>query len=96
MVEELGFKTPAKEIQKLRKRLEQMEGLTGHVEDALKLSMSSIMLIFATWAIDRPKYARKEKDTLLDTIKGLGINPGLIDSLDEYFKECCDMIEKRG
>ncbi len=39
MAEELGFRTPAKKVESLRKRVDELEGVTTHVKDVLKLSI---------------------------------------------------------
>ena len=93
MSEELGFRTPAKEIEKLRERLEQVEGLSTGVIDALRLSMSVAIEIFSERASRNPKDTRKVKDAMVGRMKKMGISPTLMDILDDGFKAGCDEIE---
>ena len=94
MAEELGFKTPAKELEKLQKRLEEMEGLGTVSIDALKLSIGALIEIFTDRVLQNPKDARKEKDRLLEKIKEVGVSPLLVDTLDDNFKARCDLVDE--
>ena len=93
MAEELGFRTPAKEVEKLQKRLGQIEGLSTGVKDALGLSVSALIAIFAARAASEPKNARKIKDELMGIIKRMGISPALVDILEDSFKATCDELD---
>lgn len=95
MAEELGFRTPAKEVEELRKRIAQIEGLSTGVTDAVRLSMSALAEIFSERVTRNPKDARKIKDWMLTNIKETGVSPTLTDILDKGFNRVCDAIDKK-
>ena len=94
MAEELGFRTPAKEIEGLRKRVEEIEGITTYVADTLILSLVLYLEIFTDKVISNPKDARKIKDGLLSRAKSAKISPWIIDILDDALRAFCDEADK--
>ncbi len=92
MAEELGFRTPAKEVEELRKRIAQMEDVRAVAEDGLKLSLLALLRVFWGEAISNPKDARRIKDELLNTITKWEITPAILDALDDGFKAVCDKL----
>lgn len=92
MAEELGFRTPAKEVEELRKRIAQMEDVRAVAEDGLKLSLLALLRVFWGEAIANPKDARRIKDELLNTITKWEITPAILDALDDGFKAVCDKL----
>jgi len=94
MTEELGFRTPEKELQALRKRVEQMEGLGTATIDSLKLSVLVLIEIFAERAASKPKNARAIKDAMLANMKQLEISRELQDALDTGLRAACDKVDE--
>ena len=93
MTEELGFRTPAKEIERLRKRLEQIEDVSEYVPDVAILSIWALAEIHGMQAMKNPRNARKLKDSLLDALKEAKISRELLDSLDALLKINCELLE---
>jgi hypothetical protein len=93
MPEELGFRTPAKELQELRRRVEQVEGLSTGVVDAVVLSLWALAWLHLIQAKGKPENARKLKDILLDSLKELDVDRGLLDALDAMCKGTCEDFE---
>ena len=94
MTEYIGFRTPAKEIESLRKNLEQMEDVSKYIGDAVVLSIFALAEIHLMQAIENPKNARKLKDNLLDGVRKTGISSETIDLLDEVLKRGCEYLEE--
>jgi len=96
MTKELGFRTPAKEMEKLKTKLEQVQGLSKYVSDIAILSLWALAEMHSIRAEEHPKICRALKDDLLYGLKGLVTNRDILDTLDAMCKTTCERLEKEG
>lgn len=93
MPEELGYRTPAREIERLKKRLEGVEGVSKWIIDVGILSVWALAEVHRMEAFKNPKDARKSKDFLLGVFKGQEISPVFLDALETMYTMTCDFVE---
>ena len=75
-------------------RIEKLETLEPKAEDGFILAANALLLAFVALVKDRPKAARKLKDSFIAHLEETNLSRELLKELGHVFTIVCDEFEK--